>query len=77
MDREIRVSPDGNTIAIRSDIPDEESWNAWGCMNIPNGGHWASTSQVSDWGIVTAIAAYIPPAEPENPVTPPEPVPGE
>jgi hypothetical protein len=46
--REVRVSPDGDSVAIRSDnAPD--AWNAWGVMNAINGGHWAKTDQLTDW----------------------------
>lgn len=46
--REIRVSPDGNAVAIRSDNP-IEAWNAWAVMHAINGGHWASSGEVADW----------------------------
>lgn len=46
--REIRVSPDGNSVAIRSDSGPED-WNAWGVMSAINGGHWSSSSELQDW----------------------------
>ncbi|SBS79294.1 hypothetical protein MHPYR_710021 [uncultured Mycobacterium sp.] len=46
--REIRVSPDGDTVAIRADAPEDAS-NAWGCFSAVNGGHWSATKEVADW----------------------------
>ncbi len=46
--REIRVSPDGDTVAIRTDAP-EGAPNAWGCFSVTNGGHWCATKEVADW----------------------------
>lgn len=60
--REVRVSPDGESVAVRSDWA-EDAWNAWGCMNAVNGGYWAKTSQVADWNVVTETT---PPAPPEG-----------
>ena len=52
MDREIRLSPDGMAVAIRTDEPDPESWGAWGVMHIKNSSHWCKTSHVADWNVV-------------------------
>ncbi len=49
MGREVRVSPDGNAVAIRSDAVDPEAYNAWGVMHSQHGGHWASTSEITGW----------------------------
>ena len=49
--REIRVSPDGNSVAVRSDAP-AEAWNAWGVMSALHGGHWSATSELADWTAV-------------------------
>ena len=46
--REVRVSPDGNSVAIRSDNA-EGSWNTYGVINAINGGHWADDTEVADW----------------------------
>lgn len=50
---EVRLSPDGNSSAIRSDAP-EEDWRAWGVMDRHNGGHWAATDEVADWAVLAA-----------------------
>jgi hypothetical protein len=46
--REIRVSPDGNSVAVRSDAGVDD-WNAWGVMSAIHGGHWSSTSELAGW----------------------------
>ena len=53
--REIRVSPDGESVAIRSDAP-EGAWNTWGFFNAVNGGGWVGDAQVTDWTVVDAPA---------------------
>lgn len=50
--REIRVSPDGDSVAIRSDDPDPESTKAWGVMRALKGGYWARSEQVKDWTVL-------------------------
>jgi hypothetical protein len=56
--REIRVSPDGDKVAIRSDHPADSSL-AWGTLdmtlkgNRPVGGRWASGDDVADWSVLT------------------------
>lgn len=52
MAREIRLSPDGNAVAIRSDEPDPEARNAWGVMRATKGGYWTSTAQIADWTVL-------------------------
>jgi len=53
MAREIRISPDGISVAIRNDhVTDPESWNAWGIMDSHNGGAWLPQSRISDWTII-------------------------
>lgn len=68
---EVRISPDGDSVAIRSENA-EDSWNAWAVMNRVNGGYWAKAEQVSDWNIVTATE---PPAPAPAPEPEPEPEP--
>lgn len=46
--REIRVSPDGNAVAIRSDR-DIDGYEAWGVIHAVHGGSWAMGSAVEDW----------------------------
>ena len=73
--REVRVSVDGDSVAVRSDnAPD--AWNAWAVMNAVNGGYWAQENQVAEWNIVTEMEPPAPPAAPENPEIP-SPPPGE
>lgn len=52
MTREIRLSPDGDSVAIRSDESDPEARNAWGVMRATKGGYWTSTAQIADWPVV-------------------------
>ena len=52
MPREIRLSPDGNAVAIRSDETDPEDIKAWGVMRALKGGYWARTSQLADWEVI-------------------------
>lgn len=75
MAREIRVSPDGNSVAVRSDFPDD-AWNAWGVMNAINGGHWSATSELAGWAIAVADESRTLPAAAED-STDEVPVPGE
>lgn len=46
--REVRISPDGDMVAVRSDWPDD-AWNAWGVMHAVNGGHWCKSVDVRNW----------------------------
>lgn len=46
--REIRVSPDGNIVAIRTDSPIGD-WNAWGSIDAKQGGQWLTDAAVQDW----------------------------
>lgn len=52
--REIRVSPDGNSVAIRTDHPVDE-WNAWGVIDSKQGGEWVVDSRVADWTPMTEV----------------------
>ena len=52
MPREIRLSPDGDAVAIRSDETDPESSKAWGVMRALKGGYWISTAQIADWTVL-------------------------
>lgn len=58
---EVRISTDGDSVAIRSDNA-ADSWNAWAVMNRINGGYWAKESQVEGWTVVESTA---PAPEPE------------
>lgn len=58
--REVRISQDGDSVAVRSDNA-SDAWNAWAVMNAINGGYWTKEEQVSDWNVVTATT---PPAAP-------------
>lgn len=46
--REIRVSPDGDSVAIRTNWPIDE-WNAWGVIHSKHGGEWVVNDRVADW----------------------------
>lgn len=70
---EVRISPDGDSVAIRSENA-EDSWNAWAVMNRINGGHWSKSDQVADWNVVTATESPSVPTQP-NPDPVPEPAP--
>ncbi len=50
--REIRISPDGNAVAIRTDN-DAESYNAWGIIHASHGGSWAPAVAVDGWADIT------------------------
>ena len=50
--REIRVSPDGNAIAIRSDN-DADGNTAWGVIHAQHGGAWAPAASVEGWADIT------------------------
>ena len=50
--REIRLSPDGDAVAIRTDETDPESIKAWGVMRALKGGYWARTAQLADWTVL-------------------------
>lgn len=63
MEREIRVSPDGKMVAIRSDSA-VDAWNAWMVGHCFHGGHWSATSELTGWSVVTAVQAPAPEAVP-------------
>jgi len=63
--REYRVSPDGDSVAVRSDFPADGPM-AFGVMNAINGGYWASDGQLQDWGVVDSVT-YPEPEAPEEP----------
>ena len=65
MDREVRISPDGNMVAVRTDQP-EDAWNAWGVIHHYHGGHWSDTNKLADWLVVTATQAPEPQTTPES-----------
>jgi hypothetical protein len=69
--REVRVSPEGNAVAVRSDWP-ADAWNAWGVMHAINGGHWCDTNAVSTWSVA---GSFTPPASTPEPEPTPPPVP--
>lgn len=68
MDREVRISPDGSAVAVRSDH-EPDAWNAWMVGHFFHGGHWSTTKELEGWSVVTAVET---PALPE-----PEPPPAE
>lgn len=51
--REVRISPDGNAVAIRTDN-DPDGRRAWGVIHVANGGAWAPASVVEGWDVVAA-----------------------
>ena len=46
--REIRVSPDGEQVAIRTDHPADDP-RAWGVFKAVKGGAWVNAEVVQDW----------------------------
>lgn len=50
--REIRVSPDGNAVAIETGN-DPYSNNAWGIIHAVHGGSWAPAASVDGWPVVS------------------------
>ena len=46
--REVRINKDQTAVAVRTDAP-EDAWNAWGYMNVTNGGGWCDSEHVKDW----------------------------
>lgn len=63
--KDMLVSPDGNAIAIRSDVEDAEAWNAWGVMHSRHGGHWSSTRELYGWTFIAATEQTLTAPEPE------------
>lgn len=61
-DRTYKVSPDGDSVAVRSDFPANHQM-AYGVMNAVNGGYWASEEQLEGWRNVTQIAEPVVPQE--------------
>jgi|694.fasta_scaffold20012_11 hypothetical protein len=53
--REVRVSPDGKAVAVRTDA-DVTEWNAWGVIHSKNGGHWSTAAELEDWITLTVPA---------------------
>jgi hypothetical protein len=47
-DREVRVSPDGQAVAIKTDRNPEGN-QAWGVIHFEHGGSWVPMSSVADW----------------------------
>lgn len=71
MSRLVLVSPDGNAVAIRSDTPDPDAWNAWGVIHAQHGGHWSASPELYGWTVVEATADVLePPAQEELPPLP-------
>lgn len=56
MAREIRVSPDGDSVAIRTDAGAEE-WNAWGVIHAKTGAFWGWAAHVEGWEILVEGAS--------------------
>lgn len=55
MNPEVRMSPDGEWVAIRSENA-EDAWNAWAIMHRRNGGHFGSASEVQAWPLLVREA---------------------
>jgi len=51
MAREIRVSPDGDSVAIRTDAGAEE-WNAWNVTHAIQGSFWGFPAHVEGWEVI-------------------------
>jgi len=49
--REIRVSPDGQAVAIRTDHP-ADGRRAWGVTHVENGSAWSPASVVDGWTVL-------------------------
>lgn len=47
-DREVRISPDGQAVAIKTDN-DPDGNQAWGIIHHRHGGAWVPSSSVADW----------------------------
>lgn len=67
--REIRVSPDGLEVAIRSNAPEDGSL-AWGVLSMVQAGarvkgaRWSDEAGVADWTVMAPVAPE-PVVEPE------------
>lgn len=51
--REVRVSPDGDAVAIQTDNP-QDGRRAWGVFHAANGGSWTSAASVEGWETLSA-----------------------
>lgn len=49
---EIRVSPNGEMVAIRSNAA-EDALDAWGVMHRVHGGHWCKAGDVDGWEVIS------------------------
>jgi hypothetical protein len=49
---DVRISPDGQSVAIRSAYP-EDAFNAYGVMHAQHGGHWAEAADVESWTVLS------------------------
>lgn len=52
MAREVRISPDGDLVAIRND-DGVEPWKQWAVMHARWGGQWNDDAYVADWAVLT------------------------
>ena len=52
--REIRVSPDGDAVAIRTDNP-EDGRRAWGVTHVEHGSSWSPASVVEGWEVLNPV----------------------
>lgn len=50
--REVRISPDGQAVAIRSD-QDADGYSAFGIMHALHGGAWAPAASVDGWAVIS------------------------
>ncbi|ANW64025.1 hypothetical protein BCA37_10830 [Mycobacterium sp. djl-10] len=57
--REIRLAPDGDSAAIRGDLPDT-SPRAWGYANAYNGGGAVGAAMVESWPVAVIVDAHDP-----------------
>lgn len=52
MPREVRLSADGNAVAIRSDEASDSN-KAWGVMQVGKGGYWVREGFVDGWDVIS------------------------
>lgn len=67
MDPEVRISPDGLSVAIHTENADD-AWNAWNVMHFRNGGHPAGEAEVKTWQTLQPDPTWtLPEAAPTGP----------
>jgi hypothetical protein len=60
---EMRVSPDGQSVAVRSENA-EDAWNAWAIMHRRNGGHFGGLAEVRTWQTLILDTSWAMPEAP-------------